>query len=1066
MLICNCLLLLFICHFGAAAGDRDSSPPYPDLQHQLNALEAVHSAVGSFSQQLAQLQEEGGLGGSTARKNDSRALTAAIPVALFNELWTREIPAASLLGLGARGATDLVVSSSCVAGFARLFNNTSGAEGNASDGIRALDAFGRLGSGYLDGNNFAIGSYDGCLAITGTQFCLLHLVVSGKEFVYGAEGTLSGTILPNIFNGLCLPEECSLDDISAALNVTNERLASSGLKTSLSVLWDDSNCDVDKNRPLNYGAMIMIAVCCLLVFLVAAGSIADRISHRRNVLAARRKRLEQKMSKLSASISMDNLGTHTTNTSPEEKLARFKFNRSNSCTSTLNRQNPTANLMRSTSKGAGEKRISKMNRVCLKCISPLSSFSLFKTIPAILATGVPSSAIKCIHGIRFFSMVWLILHHTLLWMILHHVPNNLIYAKEHIIPQIPSFILTNGFFAIDSFIFFSGLLVSYITLNKIKRSKGRFPFVLFYVHRLLRILPAYSFVLFFFWQLEEHMGDGPIWYQYLGPGKRYYAQCEKYWWSNLLFINNFYPWKLIDGCLNWGWYLAADMQMYVIAPLLLIPLYYGTLLGGVVAVAFLVASFIVTGTLTGRYDLKANLFLSGFESITHPNAINSLDVLYIKPWTKIPAFVIAVLLGYVLYRKYKFRLSTVWNNSIHTAMWIAAAFFCLSALYGVYPTWNGRQFTTAENVLYATLSPLSWALGIALIIYACHNGYGGVANRFLTLKVWVPLSKLTYLAYLINPIVLITLYGSTRQAIVLTYTTLLVYGLATVILSFAAAFVLACCVEIPFSTLELTIFKMVGLAGRSPGHHKRKCQENKGIETSVVIQNIPEETEADSSSAQDSSQANEASSLDGTLSSELTNSLNASEVPNAPSTVTAEGLSDVATGNGISSGPPNAFMFDEKFRRLSMPDRISMLSRASCTSSRRSSHLSQISDGKIGHMQGRRTSCLSQIVEGTMVGHSAKTRTRRSSVPSQISENRLMGSSSFGDCRHNAMGNDAHAQRSRASSLMSNDLEAWELMLGKEMEDFCENDNAESESIFSDDSAHVCDTASMHLEFL
>ena len=32
--------------------------------------------------------------------------------------------------------------------------------------------------------------------------------------------------------------------------------------------------------------------------------------------------------------------------------------------------------------------------------------------------------------------------------------------------------------------------------------------------------------------------------------------CDKYWWTNLLYINNFYPKNANDQCLGWGWYLA------------------------------------------------------------------------------------------------------------------------------------------------------------------------------------------------------------------------------------------------------------------------------------------------------------------------------------------------------------------------------------------------------------------------------------------------------------------------------------------------------------------------------
>jgi len=44
------------------------------------------------------------------------------------------------------------------------------------------------------------------------------------------------------------------------------------------------------------------------------------------------------------------------------------------------------------------------------------------------------------------------------------------------------------------------------------------------------------FVLLFLDKLLRFLGEGPLWH----PEKFAY-QCRKYWWTNLLYINNFYP---------------------------------------------------------------------------------------------------------------------------------------------------------------------------------------------------------------------------------------------------------------------------------------------------------------------------------------------------------------------------------------------------------------------------------------------------------------------------------------------------------------------------------------------
>ena len=44
------------------------------------------------------------------------------------------------------------------------------------------------------------------------------------------------------------------------------------------------------------------------------------------------------------------------------------------------------------------------------------------------------------------------------------------------------------------------------------------------------------FCLLFFDKMTPFLGEGPLWY-----GMQAGNPCDKYWWTNLLYINNFYP---------------------------------------------------------------------------------------------------------------------------------------------------------------------------------------------------------------------------------------------------------------------------------------------------------------------------------------------------------------------------------------------------------------------------------------------------------------------------------------------------------------------------------------------
>ena len=120
-------------------------------------------------------------------------------------------------------------------------------------------------------------------------------------------------------------------------------------------------------------------------------------------------------------------------------------------------------------------------------------------------------------------------------------------------------------------------IASYNSLKSMeKRQSNWYHFLLFrfYVHRYLRLTMVYAFVIFFR-HLIVHLSDGPLSMKLSsGPDNQTYKNCDAYWWTNLIYISNLYPWRMRDGCMLWTWSLANDMQFYVISPLIWIPLYY------------------------------------------------------------------------------------------------------------------------------------------------------------------------------------------------------------------------------------------------------------------------------------------------------------------------------------------------------------------------------------------------------------------------------------------------------------------------------------------------------------
>ena len=56
-----------------------------------------------------------------------------------------------------------------------------------------------------------------------------------------------------------------------------------------------------------------------------------------------------------------------------------------------------------------------------------------------------------------------------------------------------------------------------------------------------RLTPSYMFAILFLEKLQPFFGEGPLWYN-----MRDTSACSDYWWTNLLYINNFHPKHIME----------------------------------------------------------------------------------------------------------------------------------------------------------------------------------------------------------------------------------------------------------------------------------------------------------------------------------------------------------------------------------------------------------------------------------------------------------------------------------------------------------------------------------------
>ncbi|KAK3105107.1 hypothetical protein FSP39_017376 [Pinctada imbricata] len=400
--------------------------------------------------------------------------------------------------------------------------------------------------------------------------------------------------------------------------------------------------------------------------------------------------------------------------------------------------------------------------------------------------------LPCLDGLRVISMWWIILGHS--YVAMTYAVSNLLEVTT-IVKRISFQAILASSFAVDTFFFLSGLLMTFVTLRRIALNDGKMKWYLFIIHRILRLTPVYAVVLFTYTYLTAYAAKGPLGlYLKQNDFFKIVSLCKTKWWTNLLYINNFYPHNgdFVNVCMPWSWYLAADVQFYVISPILLILLYRYRNIALSVIVSLILGSMFVRGFIISEYNINF------FREMTSA-------ILYIKPYTRISSFLIGALLGYALQHE-----TYLWQpKKIFVFFgWIMAFTLMALVVYGPHHYYlDLDNASSTASLFYGTFCRTTWCLALAWIVFACATGHGGPVQQFLSFRIWEPLGRLTYCAYLVHPIIIfghLVLAGDIRH-----YTDIAMAWIyiGNLVVTYCVAFVFYLVVEAPVAGIEKRMLK-------------------------------------------------------------------------------------------------------------------------------------------------------------------------------------------------------------------------------------------------------------------
>ncbi|GMS84797.1 hypothetical protein PENTCL1PPCAC_6972, partial [Pristionchus entomophagus] len=358
----------------------------------------------------------------------------------------------------------------------------------------------------------------------------------------------------------------------------------------------------------------------------------------------------------------------------------------------------------------------------------------------------------------------------------------------------------SSFFAVDTFFFISGLLLTYIWL-KFHRVDGMTSTargsIMFYIHRLARLTPLYYFVLLYYtFIFLPNRLDVP----YIMNDRFKEDLCRVHLWQSLAYLTNLLP--ADDQCLSFTWYLSVDIQLFALSPFLLILLATKPRKGVMACFTGIAASTAYNFYLVYKHNLPAKIAM--LQRQMNGNSLVQTPYFF-SCNRKSRIYLLGMLSGFILRNYRRDRI----NPLIDSTLWLLS-FASLVLIYFNFSLYSHTDTIPIHlSAKFSSFARIFWGLALFWIIFSTHNGGGGPIRSLLSWSGWSIPSRLTYSTYLLHVITIKWLFDQNTLAprfVGFLYESITL-GIPSIVLSFSTAAIAHLIVEKPFANLYALIIR-------------------------------------------------------------------------------------------------------------------------------------------------------------------------------------------------------------------------------------------------------------------
>lgn len=477
-----------------------------------------------------------------------------------------------------------------------------------------------------------------------------------------------------------------------------------------------------------------------------------------------------------------------------------------------------------------------------KFLKMLECFDFYKNMRGFFkqekAAGMDNS-LNVLDGVRTISFIGIIYAHTFLNSVnSKNEFSTLMFGKEP-----GALIALAAFFGVDTFLILSGFLQGFQLTNKLKKMGFSLKnYALLIRHRYVRIIPAYAVAMLIYWKIGVYFGNGPLWYQYVNRAN----QCTDTWWKNMLFMDNALNTGSHYYCMNWGWYLACDFQVFLFAPLVCW-VYIKNKARGHNLIWFLLivsicAGFIGIADTDFVYTIPPTPMTGNFWADFYGNTL-----------VRMSSYLIGLLFG-IQYRAYK---NGETNNMFaylaknHKAAYLVSfGGFAMFMFEIFFPReiQTGTQWSTGFNYFWQVVDRPMLSGGIFLFIIPGILGIIKPISWFLGSYVFILGSKISFCGYLLQDVVILSFIRGQTSFLGFAFGNKNNLAIGFIMISMLAGAALHLLVEKPAGNMESAFLSIHQRAPAPPKQEEKKKASFSADSSSIQSYKAPSRFGASDSS--------------------------------------------------------------------------------------------------------------------------------------------------------------------------------------------------------------------------